>query len=56
MPPTPPADRGSVRPADEVNAEMRALWVDGVLVDAARYGELLEEWAEAVKASVVEAA
>ncbi|MET9517384.1 hypothetical protein [Streptomyces sp. NPDC002994] len=56
MPPTPPADRGSVRSAAEVNAEMRALWVDGALSDAARYQALLEEWAEAVKASVVEAA
>lgn len=56
MPPTPPAPHGSVRSVDEVNGDMRALWVDGVLVDPARYGELLEEWAEAVKASVVEAA
>ena len=56
MPPTPPAERGPVRSVDEVNSEMRALWVDGVLVDAARYEELLAEYAEAMRRSVVEAA
>jgi hypothetical protein len=39
-----------------VNADMRALWVSGVLTDAEAYQRLLAEWAEAMRADVVEAA
>lgn len=50
MPPVP------ARPAAEVNADMRALWVSGVLTDVEAYQRLLVEWAEAVRADVAEAA
>lgn len=40
----------AARSADEVNAEIRELWVDGTLTDEARYRVLLVEWAEAVRA------
>ncbi|MFD3516618.1 hypothetical protein [Streptomyces sp. NPDC058657] len=57
--PTPNAP-GSVRPAEAVNAEIRALWsrTDGALTaaDEARYQELLVEWAVAVRAGLVKAA
>jgi hypothetical protein len=49
----------AARSAAEVNADMRALWVDGVLTDEDRYQRLLVEWAEAVRGErgdVVEAA
>lgn len=55
MPPTPAPD-GPARSVDEVNREMRALWVEGVLADPARYEVLLAEYAEAVRRDVVEAA
>ncbi|MER5694976.1 hypothetical protein ACWDBO_31705 [Streptomyces mirabilis] len=62
MPPTPPAP-GSVRPADVVNEEIRALVrsVGGWLYGASRrrYEVLVEEWTVAVAAErceVVEAA
>lgn len=38
-----------VRSAD-INTAIRALWVDGVLTDEARYRVLLVEWAAAVRA------
>lgn len=60
MPPTPPRP-ASARSAAAVNEEIRALWtphVDGTLCPAAeaRYQELLVEWADAVRAELVEAA
>ncbi|UJV42100.1 hypothetical protein CVT30_21610 [Streptomyces sp. AMCC400023] len=59
MPPTTPA-LGSVRSSAAVNAEIRALVraAHGRLygADRVRYAELVEEWAEAVRAEVVEAA
>lgn len=59
MPPTPPP-RGSVRSAAVVNEEIRALWqqADGTLnpEQRARYGRLLEDWEQAVRAEVTEAA
>lgn len=59
MSPNPPA-LGSVRSAAAVNAEIRALWVDPrvPLTDEqrARRDALYVEWAEAVRAEVVEAA
>ncbi|MFE6133422.1 hypothetical protein ACFQ6Q_34960 [Streptomyces sp. NPDC056437] len=30
-----------------LNAQIRALWVDGVLTDEARYRELVVQWARA---------
>lgn len=47
MPPT--SERPLAPSAAELNAAMRALWVDGVLVDEERYQQLLVEWARAVK-------
>lgn len=62
MPPTP-APSGSVRSAAVVNAEIRALWADRgdprvrlTREDRARYERLYAEWADAVRAGVVEAA
>lgn len=59
MSPTPLA-LGSVRSAAAVNAEIRALVraAHGRLygADRVRYAELVEEWAEAVQAEVIEAA
>jgi len=59
MPPTPPL-RGSVRSAAAVNEEIRALWqqAGGTLTDEqrARYGRLLEEWEQAVRGEITEAA
>ncbi|MFI2349686.1 hypothetical protein ACH492_22065 [Streptomyces sp. NPDC019443] len=51
MSPTP-ADRGPVRPAADVNAEIRALFPPGAVepTDPERYQRLLVEWAEAVRA------
>lgn len=59
--PPPYPDRMPVSPAParsraEVNADMRALWVSGVLTDVEAYQRLLVEWAEAVRADVAEAA
>lgn len=51
---------GSVRSADAVNEEIRALWqrAGGSLSEeqAAVYRRLVVEWADAVRAEVVEAA
>lgn len=51
---------GSVRSAAVVNAEIRRLWVDPRvrLTEGQRvvYERLLEEWAAAVRAEIVEAA
>ncbi|MBE1597249.1 hypothetical protein [Streptomyces stelliscabiei] len=59
MPPNLPAS-GPVRSAAAINAEIRSLWVDPrvPLTDEqrARRDELYVEWAEAVRAEVVEAA
>ncbi|MCX5202511.1 hypothetical protein OG897_13765 [Streptomyces sp. NBC_00237] len=60
MPPTSPR-RTPARAAAAVNAEIRSLWQyasDGSLSPAqeARYQELLVEWADAVRAELVEAA
>ncbi|GHH50628.1 hypothetical protein [Streptomyces candidus] len=59
MPP-PPSPPGPARPAAVVNAEIRGLWSRscGCLspADEARYQELLVEWADAVRAELVEAA
>jgi hypothetical protein len=59
MPPTDPAP-GSVRSADVVNEEIRALWAraGGVLTVEQRreYETLLAEWTAALRADVVEAA
>lgn len=59
MPPNLSAP-GPVRSAAAVNAEIRSLWVDPrvPLTDEqrARRDELYVEWAEAVRAEVVEAA
>lgn len=54
MPPTP-SGPGRVRSAAEVNAEIRALVAAGGAASA-RYEELLEEWAAAVRDSVEPAA
>ncbi|MFD7185466.1 hypothetical protein ACFV90_36590 [Streptomyces sp. NPDC059904] len=59
MSPTPPAS-GRARPAEQVNAEIRALvlecggWLYGDT--RIRYEQLVEEWAAAVRAGIVEAA
>ncbi|MFD8771486.1 hypothetical protein ACWGNN_01245 [Streptomyces sp. NPDC055817] len=59
MPPTP-SDPGPARPAAAVNEEIRALveacggWLYGET--RIRYEQLVEEWAAAVRAAVVEAA
>ncbi len=59
MPSTPPVS-GAARPAAVVNAEIRALWPHPAVrltdVERARYEQLVAEWAEAVRAEVVEAA
>lgn len=51
---------GSARSAAVVNAEIRALRGDPRVrltgVDRARYEQLVAEWAEAVRADIVEAA
>jgi hypothetical protein len=49
------SDRGAVRPAAEVNAEIRALVAAGG-AGTDRYEELLEEWAAAMRAAVTPAA
>lgn len=55
-----PGRPGSVRPADAVNEEIRALWSDPRVRLSAEGRALLErlyeEWAAAVRAKVVEAA
>ena len=53
--------RGSVRSADVVNEEIRALWLrlaGRPMTDAERreYEALLVEWAAAVRAEIIEAA
>ncbi|MET7924704.1 hypothetical protein ABZT43_12060 [Streptomyces sp. NPDC005349] len=59
MSPTPPAS-GPARPAAVVNEEIRALvlecggWLYGDT--RIRYEQLVEEWAAAVRAGIVEAA
>lgn len=59
MPPTPPRP-GPARPAAVVDAEIRALmekhggWLWGPT--RVRYEQLRDEWVEAVRAEVVEAA
>lgn len=59
MPPTPHRPTAA-RSAAVVNAEIRSLWqyAEGGLSPAqeARYQELLVEWADAVRAELVEAA
>lgn len=59
MPPTPPAS-GLLRSAAVVNEEIRALWPAAGRelgeCERARYERLLAEWADAVRAEVVEAA
>lgn len=52
MPPTPPPS-GAPRPAAVVNAEIRER---AGQLSPEEYQALLEEWAEAVRAEVVEAA
>jgi hypothetical protein len=58
--PTSPPPQGRVRPADEVNADIRALWPHPAvrLTDGQRaeYERLVAEWAAAVRAEVVKAA
>ncbi|MFB7162351.1 hypothetical protein [Streptomyces sp. NPDC056242] len=58
MPSTPAS--GSVRSADEINGQIRELLVrtGGWLnpVQRAEYEQLVEEWAAAVRAGIVEAA
>jgi hypothetical protein len=54
MSPTP-AGPVPARPLAEINAEIRALVAAGG-ADTARYGELLEEWAAAMRAAVTPAA
>lgn len=54
MPPAPAAP-GPVRPLAEINREIRALVADG-RAGSARYEELLEEWAAAIRATVTPAA
>lgn len=59
MPPTP-LTPGPLRPADVVNEEIRQLWTDARvrLTDEGRdrLDRLYVEWADAVRAEVVEAA
>lgn len=59
MIPTPP-DPGSARTADEINGQIRELLVrtGGWLnpVQRTEYEGLVEEWAAAVRAGIVEAA
>ncbi|MFJ4926801.1 hypothetical protein [Streptomyces sp. NPDC088736] len=59
MSPTPPAS-GQPRPAAVVNEDIRALWPAAGRelgeCERARYELLLAEWADAVRAEVVEAA
>jgi hypothetical protein len=58
--PTSPPPQGRVRPAEQVNADIRALvvaaggWLYGDTRE--RYEALVEEWAAAVRAEMVEAA
>lgn len=47
MPPDP-----GPRPAEQVNAEMRALIVGGRLTDPEAYQRLLVEWVEAMRGGV----
>ncbi|MBT2467878.1 hypothetical protein J7E97_08315 [Streptomyces sp. ISL-66] len=49
------SDRGAVRSAAEVNAEIRALVAAG-LAGTPRYQRLLEEWAAAIHTEVEPAA
>ncbi|MFJ9041661.1 hypothetical protein ACIRF8_34470 [Streptomyces sp. NPDC102406] len=53
----PPVSSGSVRSADEVNEQIRNLWLraGGRLraEQRAQYERLVTEWAEAVRAEVV---
>lgn len=53
-------DPGSVRPAAEVNEEIRALWLraGGSLSEQERaeYKRLVVEWAAAIRGEVIEAA
>ncbi|MGW1497597.1 hypothetical protein ACWCQW_03215 [Streptomyces mirabilis] len=59
MSPNPLAS-GRVRPAAVVNEDIRALWPRAgtqlTAEERAEYDRLLEEWAAAVRAEVVEAA
>ncbi|MBO1337276.1 hypothetical protein [Streptomyces sp. VRA16 Mangrove soil] len=56
----PPATSHPVRSADEVNEQIRGLWLraGGRLTaeQRAQYEHLVTEWAQAVRAGVVEAA
>ncbi|MEV3860860.1 hypothetical protein AB0J38_41945 [Streptomyces sp. NPDC050095] len=56
----PPVMSGSARSADEVNEQIRGLWLraGGRLTaeQRAQYELLVTEWADAVRAEVVEAA
>ncbi|MFF1341159.1 hypothetical protein ACFVYT_25100 [Streptomyces sp. NPDC058290] len=49
------SDRGAVRPAAEVNEQIRALVAAGG-AGTPEYEELLEEWAAAMRAAVTPAA
>ncbi|MFB7707852.1 hypothetical protein [Streptomyces sp. NPDC056105] len=59
MPPTPPA-RSPARSADELNEAIRRLWPHPAMrltrEQRAEYEQLVEEWAAAVRADIVEAA
>ncbi|MCX4833953.1 hypothetical protein OG785_30855 [Streptomyces sp. NBC_00006] len=56
----PPVNSGPVRSAEEVNEQIRGLWLrtGGRLTgeQRAQYALLVTEWAAAVRAEVVEAA
>ncbi|MFD9725825.1 MULTISPECIES: hypothetical protein [unclassified Streptomyces] len=62
MSPTPESDARPVpeRPLSEINADIRGLFAraEGRLTDAerVRHASLLQEWAQAIRASVVPAA
>lgn len=51
---SPTSERPAVRSAADINALMRALWVDGVLPEERRpeYERLVVEWAKAVRSEV----
>ncbi|MCX3064059.1 hypothetical protein [Streptomyces beihaiensis] len=56
----PPVTEGSVRSADEVNKRIRDLWLHAggrlTAEQRAEYELLVAEWAEAMRAKVIEAA
>ena len=58
MPPTPPC--GPVRSAAAINAAIRALWPHPAVrlsdEERAQYERLVQEWAQAVRDEVAEAA